>query len=612
MCLYDRRRFAPALLLDVLRSHPIAVVGMELYDNFYYAPPSELRGGHLPAAELRHWVRNLAERKQVEEARRDSEGRYRTIFEQAADAIVVIDPSTAEFIEFNTVAHENLGYTREEFGKLKLGDLDVIESPEEVLEHAEKIVKEGTDSFETKMRTRGGEVRDYRIDARTGTMRGEQIIQSFWIDITDRRRIDEALRRTLDGTIRSRRMLLALGEAAQTVQRACTADEVYRTLGDEVEKLGYHCLVFTLADDRAHLAIAHQTFAPDVLRAAEKLTDLSVHTFRVPLAQAPGFQRILIEGEAAFSELIAEHLAEGLPKRLRPLVGRVAALLGLEQGITAPLMVGGEAHGLLMVTGTGLTEVDVPAVSAFANQAAIAIENAHLSEQVSASRNRLRALSRRLAEAQEAERRHIARELHDEIGQDLTALKLLLEIGALQPADGIKDNLAEAQRLVSELMGLVRDLSLDLRPAMLDDLGLLPAFLWYFERYRARTGVQVTFEHGGLEERRFPPDVETAAYRIVQEALTNVARHAHADEVTVRLRAGQAALHLQVEDWGIGFDPKSVLDARATGGLSGMEERVALLGGQLTTESAPGSGTHLTVELPLSRSVEQREEVEAP
>ncbi|MSS72151.1 MAG: sensor histidine kinase [Candidatus Latescibacteria bacterium] len=205
---------------------------------------------------------------------------------------------------------------------------------------------------------------------------------------------------------------------------------------------------------------------------------------------------------------------------------------------------------------------------------------------------RLQALSRRLVEVQEAERRHVARELHDEIGQGLTGIHLLLRMSTCEPAH-------QAQEVVGELIGRVRNLSLDLRPSMLDDLGLLPALLWHLDRYTAQTDISVTFRHTGLEGRRFPPGVETGAYRIVQEALTNVARYAGVREATVRLRADRETLHVQVEDQGAGFDPETALAARATSGLSGMRERAALLGGTLKVESAPGAGVRLQAELPV-------------
>jgi len=220
-----------------------------------------------------------------------------------------------------------------------------------------------------------------------------------------------------------------------------------------------------------------------------------------------------------------------------------------------------------------------------------------LLEQVRASRRQLATLSKRLLEVQENERRQIARELHDEIGQMLTGLKFVLEAAARAPA-GTEHRLTEAQSLVNELIARVRNLSLGLRPAMLDDFGLVPALLWLIERYTAQTHIQVDFGHSGLEH-RFASEIETAAYRIVQEALNNVARHAHESEVSVRVWVDQDILHLQVEDWGVGFDVEAVLAAGRSGGLTGMRERAGLLGGRFNIESIRGVGTRVSAELPL-------------
>jgi signal transduction histidine kinase len=145
----------------------------------------------------------------------------------------------------------------------------------------------------------------------------------------------------------------------------------------------------------------------------------------------------------------------------------------------------------------------------------------------------------------------------------------------------------------------VQQLSLDYRPTMLDNLGLVPTLQWYFQRYTNRTGVAVTFKHNVVEQ-RFPTEKETAAFRIIQEALTNVARHAGRKEVTVRLWVNAYALHVQVEDQGTGFDVAAKLASGTSSGLTGMRERATLLGGNVTVESAPGAGTQVTAELPFA------------
>jgi PAS domain S-box-containing protein len=230
---------------------------------------------------------------------------------------------------------------------------------------------------------------------------------------------------------------------------------------------------------------------------------------------------------------------------------------------------------------------------------------AQLFEEVQAGREQLQQLSHRLVEVQEHERRVIARELHDEVGQILTGLKMALELIKRLPPEAVDAGFDEAQRQVSELLMRVRNLSLDLRPAILDDLGLLPALLWHFDRYTAQTKVKVNFKHSGLEG-RYAPELETAIYRIVQEALTNVARHSRASEATVVLWTTDQTIGVQVEDQGIGFGPQSVMMSGHSSGLTGMRERAVLLGGKLTIESSGGSGTCIMAEMPLTKLSTQK------
>ena len=217
-----------------------------------------------------------------------------------------------------------------------------------------------------------------------------------------------------------------------------------------------------------------------------------------------------------------------------------------------------------------------------------------LEQRVAGATAELRSLSRRLLVIQEEERRHLARELHDEIGQMLTGLSLNLRPGMANP----DARLEEAQRIVHDLTNQVRQLSMDLRPSALDTHGLLPALVWHIERYQNRTGIHIDLRHEGVD-RRFPPAVEIAAYRIVQEALTNIARHAGVGEVTVQLLATDGTLVASVRDRGRGFHLGNGTDSS---GLSGMRERVRLVGGTLSIDTAPGEGTVVMAELPVDDS----------
>ncbi len=210
----------------------------------------------------------------------------------------------------------------------------------------------------------------------------------------------------------------------------------------------------------------------------------------------------------------------------------------------------------------------------------------------------LRILSHQIAEAQERERWRIGLDLHDEVGQGLTAVKLALR-NAMHMEPPLRDGrLTGALEAVDGLIEAVRRIALDLRPPMLDDLGLLPALLWLIDRHQSQSGLRVDFKHSGLD-RRLPSAVETAAYRIIQEALTNVVRYSCVSDAVVLVRVTNDTAYLKVEDHGMGFDVQGAAPDAGGTGLPGMRERARLLGGRLTIESTPGTGTAITAELPL-------------
>ncbi len=227
-----------------------------------------------------------------------------------------------------------------------------------------------------------------------------------------------------------------------------------------------------------------------------------------------------------------------------------------------------------------------------------------------AARNYLR----RVIEAQEAERRRISRELHDQVGQILTAVKMNLHVlqhKCTQPEILLSIN--ENLKVIDEVVDQIRDLSVDLRPLLLDDLGLVVALRWYLERQTRNLGIPAKFVSGSLDEDdRFSSELETACFRIVQESVTNIVRHARATRISVRLERLVSDLVLLITDDGAGFDMRLVRTSSgmSTLGLRGMEERAHAVGGTITIDSAPALGTEICVRFPIKG--EKRRDADFP
>ena len=295
-----------------------------------------------------------------------------------------------------------------------------------------------------------------------------------------------------------------------------------------------------------------------------------------------------------------------LPPRLRTAIEGASnrALL------IAPLILRTRVIGALGVArpaGHHFAPEEVEIVETFAAKAATALDRTRLVADLRRALRSITALSRRLLTVQEDERGRLARELHDEIGQHLTGLKLTLDATALGAANGAGQRaiLADARATAVELIDRVREIATELRPPVLDDLGLLDALAGHCARFTRQTAITVRFDAAGLDGRRFPPSVEVAAYRIIQEALTNVARHAHVGHARVWLGVHGTTLEGGVEDTGAGCDPAR-LDSERSVGVAGMRERAQILGGRVTFVSAEGQGTRVTFELPLPHRADGR------
>jgi signal transduction histidine kinase len=267
---------------------------------------------------------------------------------------------------------------------------------------------------------------------------------------------------------------------------------------------------------------------------------------------------------------------------------QAARRLGVHSALFVPLIARGETIGVVIAHDKhgptpSFTEDDLRLAETLAARAAVAVD---LSERVS------RDSVRRVVEAQELERARLARELHDETGQALTSI--LLGLKPLEQSAEAEAVGAVRELVVSTLQN-VRRLAVELRPSALDDFGLVPAVERLSETFREQSGLEVDLA-AHLGEERLLPEAETTLYRVIQEALTNVVKHAGASRVSILLQRKQGAVVAVVEDDGSGFDPDATREDAL--GLAGMRERLALVGGKLQVESSPGRGTTIAAEVP--------------
>jgi signal transduction histidine kinase len=222
--------------------------------------------------------------------------------------------------------------------------------------------------------------------------------------------------------------------------------------------------------------------------------------------------------------------------------------------------------------------------------------NQRLNQQISERKKRVNALSQRLLEAQEKERRLIGHTLHDQIGGTLAMLLLTVKQAKSKHAESDKNILEEIEKITNEANQAVRVLSHSLRPNILDDYGLIDALAWYIERYEERTGIKVSFNHDDIDA-LLSPNMKTVIYRIVQEAMTNALKHAKTKTIAISISLRNNELTLTIEDSGSGIDPELVTVDGI--GIIGMQDLCELVGGNFVIDSSPGIGTRITCKCPL-------------
>ncbi|MBI3732548.1 MAG: GAF domain-containing sensor histidine kinase [Chloroflexi bacterium] len=355
---------------------------------------------------------------------------------------------------------------------------------------------------------------------------------------------------------------------------------------------------------------AHALFAPAVslgLYDAERDVVNETAAYGLPRAYLRENQAI---PAAAYGDTLKRHGAVSVIADLQAVTGaRNAGLireLNLRTILTMGMLREDERIGVINVIAPGepraFTDMEMMLLQGIAHQAAQAIVNARLFEQVRAARESLQDLSRRMEEAQTLERRALARELHDKVGLNLTVLSINLNLIRSQlPPDAppsVGARLNDSLNLLQETIERTRDVMTELRPPVLDDYGLASALRWYAAQFSERTGIRAVAQAEELEPRP-PVSVEAGLFRITQEALHNVTKHAQATQVKIELECLDTAIRLSIADDGVGFDTQAAVQPgeRRGLGLVSMRERAEALEARLRVHSVPGHGTTVTVEV---------------
>ncbi len=530
---------------------------------------------------------DITKHKQNEDLLRKERDLATAILDTSGLLVMVLDP-TGRIVRFNRACEQLSGYTFAEVHDKHVWDV-FLSTPEatrtrSIFAHlAEgRLPRE----YETHWLTRDGERRTIawsNTSLRKPTGEIEYIV-STGIDMTIRQQWERELKQR-------NRELVTLNTVTAAVSSSLDITEVFGILN-------------TLLAEQLNVAggaLYYYNDAEDVLslEASWGLPPRMSEAFRTLPAYSAHNERVVRRRDVFLKEDFREidlFLAVGLDLD-RP---RWRSYLGI------PLLARGEIQGVVDLFSHAPTVFEEDQIDFFkvlGQQVGVAIQNARLFKQVRTGHERLQTLSRRLLDAQEAERRNIARELHDEIGQALTAMKINLQsVRQLVDVPALLPYLEENIGIVDRTLQQVRDLSLDLRPSMLDDLGLVAALRWYVDRQSRLAGFEARFT-ADLNNIRLPPDLETACFRVTQEALTNVVRHAQAQRVRVSLQYRDDMLYLIIRDDGVGFDLRDAQTRAMRGacsGLLGMQERVLFAGGQIEITSTPQRGTEIWVRFPLA------------
>lgn len=520
--------------------------------------------------------RDVSDNKRAEQALRQSEQLYRTLVEQTAENIFMVDAETKRILEANAALQRSLGYATDELQNMTLYDI-VAHAPEGIDDNIRRILERKRYFIgERKYRRKDGSLVDVEVNVSVVPYGGKEAMCIVAHDVTQRNRTEDELRKSLS-------VLLALREAGQVLGSTLQSEEIVSRLLEIMRGVaGLTAAVISRTHEDGSLRIWRSDGLDELWPRIRFSPEAAGARWGALERQEQRLLRLPGSGHSANDNLVVLYL----PLKVKD---RVAGVL--------------EAYG-----SESLAEGDtVEVLSSLSSQAASALENAQLYEDLADRERALQDLIGKLLGAQEEERRRVAYEVHDGLAQVAAAAHQHLQAFARRHPPDAEEGRRDLQRILKLVRGTVSDarrIIANLRPTTLDDLGLAATVFLEVERLR-EDGYRVDHEES-LGEERLPETVEIALYRIAQEALTNMRKHAGARLVRIGLRREGEEVRLVVSDDGRGFDPAAPPLESGPGervGLVGMQERVGALGGVLEVESYPGAGTSVSATIPLTHAI---------
>ena len=554
------------------------------YSLLIISPVLDGKGRLLEAIGIHH---DVTERRELARKFAESQEKYQNIVESSLDGIVIVQEGKLVFV--NASSAKIFGYDSPEDMK-DVSFVDTVAPSNRFLllegYEGKSIGEDVLRNFEMKGLTKHGKVIDLEVNAKLVSWNGKSAIQASFRDITMRKSLE-----------REQALWLWEQETMSTIDRQLVSSVDLQSVLDAIS---YHAKALTRADWAGVIMIDLDTNLARwraVTGNRVLMPDKPLQMEKVKAEIVRSREPIVMRNIGASTDFPVEQFPPFAEEKI------ISA-------IRLPLLVANEIRGQLVVgyrRPHDFTSREIRLLTSLAEKSSIALANAELYDNLLSREKELELLSGARVNAQEEERRRIAREIHDSLGQMLTAIKFNVEIledaAALQDEDDRK-RLVDIKALLDNAMAEAREISYNLMPSVLVDFGLVPALQFLGEQFSKVDELNVQVHTNGVEG-RLDPSIEVGLYRIAQEALTNTAKHAGAREVNVQLIGDAKSIRLIIEDDGKGFHvsrSRQGSDQRHGMGLVSMRERAASFNGLFVLDSHPGRGTEIIVELPRTES----------